>query len=567
MQYEWPQSEEEWLTIQKRDPECVELLRRLVDLRESKLAIPRITVVKSSNESYEFYQPRLVNGALGALRVRVLDTESVVNENQVVTDEEDRFYMPYQLYRAVLLYYHDSMGHPGAERIYLSLRLKYYWPAMQSDVKHYVGACRWCKVRKTGRATPRPVLQHLTVTTRPFQRVHIDLVECGRSSLGYKYICVMQDALTRWVELIPLWTKSADEVARVITENITYRHGCIETLVTDRGTEFRNNILRAINDLTRTKHQFNTSANPQANTVERFNAVLKDMLASFVAESKQEWDTYIRVIAHSYNVTVNSTTGFSPFRMLYGREAKLPTEQWVDRFATTKGKTINDYVRKLTEALQFSWGLGAMAMIKRVAKMSEALQEERLGASPHARIFKPFRVGQKFYLKTAPKRMFVAEREVKPVFLEDSTSPDAATTMVRQKLKYAISGKLFSRYTGPHEVYEVINPVVYVAIVDGALRTVHANKMKRDIHTDDEVVEHNRRLRVSPFYQKSMTETATSDAREVAKRYVKETLPKTAAVNRLEERRLKQQLDRDQDSAGISNEVVEVQDSSSDSED
>ena len=26
MQYEWPQSEEEWLSIQKRDPECVELL-------------------------------------------------------------------------------------------------------------------------------------------------------------------------------------------------------------------------------------------------------------------------------------------------------------------------------------------------------------------------------------------------------------------------------------------------------------------------------------------------------------------------------------------------------------
>ena len=188
--------------------------------------------------------------------------------------------------------------------------------------------------------------------------------------------------------------------------------------------------------------------------------------------------------------------------------------------------------------------------------MSEALQEERLGANSHVRILKPFWAGRKFYLKTAPERMFVAEREVKPVFLEDSTSPDAATTMVRQKLKYAFSGKLFSRYTGPHEVYEMINPVVYVAIVDGALRTVHANKIKRDILTKDEVVEHNRRLRVSPFYQKSMTETATSDAREVAKRYTKETLPKTAVANRLEERRLRQQLDRDPDSAGVSNEVA-----------
>jgi hypothetical protein len=120
------------------------------------LALPRITVVKSSSESCEFYQPRLVNGVLGALRVQVVCTESVVNESQVVVGEEDRLYMPYQLYRAVLmpyqlyravlLYYHYSMGHPGAERIYLSLRLKYYWSIMQSDVKHYVGSCRWCKV-------------------------------------------------------------------------------------------------------------------------------------------------------------------------------------------------------------------------------------------------------------------------------------------------------------------------------------------------------------------------------------------------------------------------------------
>jgi hypothetical protein len=45
----------------------------------------------------------------------------------------------------------------------------------------------------------------------------------------------MQDALTRWVELVPLLTKSAVEVARVITEDITYRHGYIEKVVIDRG--------------------------------------------------------------------------------------------------------------------------------------------------------------------------------------------------------------------------------------------------------------------------------------------------------------------------------------------
>ena len=128
--------------------------------------------------------------------------------------------MPYQLYRAVLLYYHYSMGHPGAERIYLSLRLKYYWSIMQSDVKHYVGACRWCKVRKIGRVTPR------------LGRFNGCILICSNAGNGH---CVMQDALTRWVELIPLLTKSAVEVARVITEDITYRHGYIEKVVIDRG--------------------------------------------------------------------------------------------------------------------------------------------------------------------------------------------------------------------------------------------------------------------------------------------------------------------------------------------
>jgi hypothetical protein len=310
--------------------------------------------------------------------------------------------------------------------------------------------------------------------------------------------------------------------------------------------------------LTRTKHQFNTTANPQANTVERFNAVLKDMLASFVAESKQEWDTYIRVIAHSFNVTVNASTGFSPFRMLFGREAKLPTEQWVERFAATRGKTVSEYVQKLTEALQFSWGLGAMKMIERVAKLKEALQEERLSADPHARIFKPFQVGQKFYLKTAPKRMFVADREVKPVFMDEkvmeSTEDGTNINIVRPRLRYAMSGKLLGRYTGPHEIYEVINPVVYVAIVDGALRTVHANKMKREIHSDDAVLP-NRRWRISPFYQKTMTEMMTHQARNAAQRYIRDTFPKAKPMDDIDSRRQEQALEKDK--AGIESQEVE----------
>ena len=67
--------------------------------------------------------------------------------------------------------------------------------------------------------------------------------------------------------------------------------------------------------------------------------------------------------------------------------------------------------------------------------------------------------GEKFYLRTIPQRFVVAEDE-------------------RQ---YKLMSKLQYRYTGPHTVLEEINPVVFRANVNGVVRIVHANKMKRAV--------------------------------------------------------------------------------------
>jgi hypothetical protein len=53
---------------------------------------------------------------------------------------------------------------------------------------------------------------------------------------------------------------------------------------------------------------------------------------------------------------------------------------------------------------------------------------------------------------------------------------DEKTYKMRSKLQY--------RYTGPHTVTEVYNPVTYKASIDGFSRIVHANRMKRDNRRD-----------------------------------------------------------------------------------
>ena len=59
--------------------------------------------------------------------------------------------------------------------------------------------------------------------------------------------------------------------------------------------------------------------------------------------------------AHAYRITVNSATGYSSFRVLYGRETRTPSESWIQDFSTTHDIPISKYVEELQlKAVVFS---------------------------------------------------------------------------------------------------------------------------------------------------------------------------------------------------------------------
>ena len=70
----------------------------------------------------------------------------------------------------------------------------------------------------------------------------------------------------------------------------------------------------------------------------------------------------------------------------------------------------------------------------------------------------PYEPDDLFYLRTIPKRFFTTE----------------------EGEKQKITAKLQYRYTGPHRVVSARNPVTFVAMVNGKLKTVHASKMKKE---------------------------------------------------------------------------------------
>ena len=50
------------------------------------------------------------------------------------------------------------------------------------------------------------------------------------------------------------------------------------------------------------------------------------MLGMLHASKKVEWRKHIKALTHAYNCTINETTGYSPYYLMFGRHARLPID-------------------------------------------------------------------------------------------------------------------------------------------------------------------------------------------------------------------------------------------------
>jgi transposase InsO family protein len=171
-------------------------------------------------------------------------------------------------------------GHFADKRTtYKILQSGYYWATIFKDAKKYVANCD--DFQRMGKPTTvdEMPLQSLVVI-EPFEKWALDFVgPINPISRIKKYISVCTDYVTKWVESKALYSTNEQSIVDFLFEEIFTRFGVPREIVTNQGTQFTSNLVKALTKQYKIKHRMSSPYHPQANgQVESTNKVIEAIL-------------------------------------------------------------------------------------------------------------------------------------------------------------------------------------------------------------------------------------------------------------------------------------------------
>lgn len=106
--------------------------------------------------------------------------------------------------------------------------------------------CDICQVKQV--YSKMVIVQELTsiLVIEAFAQIGIDILGPLDTMIeGHRFIMVVTNYLTKWVEIRPLESKDAENVAQFVFNQVLMHHSLLEILL-DNGTEFCNILLDVI---------------------------------------------------------------------------------------------------------------------------------------------------------------------------------------------------------------------------------------------------------------------------------------------------------------------------------
>jgi transposase InsO family protein len=151
------------------------------------------------------------------------------------------------------------------------------------------------------------------------------------------------DKFSKWIEVRPLTSIGSEQAVAFFT-NIIHRFGVPNSIITDNGTQFTGKKFLDFCEGHHIRVDWAAVAHPMTNgQVERANGMilqgLKPRVYNDLNKFSKRWIKELPSVVWSLRTTPSRATGFSPFFLVYGAEAILPTNL---EYGSLRTKAYND---------------------------------------------------------------------------------------------------------------------------------------------------------------------------------------------------------------------------------
>ncbi|KAL2102623.1 hypothetical protein ACEWY4_001791 [Coilia grayii] len=240
----------------------------------------------------------------------------------------EQIVLPRSFRSEVLRLAHEApmAGHLGIRRTQAKILQHFYWPKLHRDVVSFCRSCHACQVvGKPNQKIPLAPLRPLPVTEEPFSRVLIDCVgPLPKTKKGHQYLLTIMDMTTRFPEAVPLRVIKAKPVLDAL---ITFfsRFGLPKQIQSDRGTNFVSNVFQDVMCELGIQQITSSAYHPQSQgAIERYHQTLKRAIKTYALQHPGDWDVALPFMLFALRDSVNESTGFTPFELVFGHEVRGP---------------------------------------------------------------------------------------------------------------------------------------------------------------------------------------------------------------------------------------------------
>lgn len=195
---------------------------------------------------------------------------------------------------------------------------------MRARVESVIRNCISCILAERKQGKQEGWLHTIEKGNLPLDSFHVDhLGPLPSTRKSYKHILVVVDAFSKFVWLYATRNTSTAEVLVRLRKQAAI-FGNPRRIISDRGTAFTAHDFKEYCKQEGIEHVLTATGVPRANgQVERISRTLIPMLTKLTAPKPDEWFKYLDLAQQYLNSTTSRSTGFPPFKLLFGAHMRL----------------------------------------------------------------------------------------------------------------------------------------------------------------------------------------------------------------------------------------------------